>query len=436
MCTIHQPQAKIFHQFDRLLLLRSGIILYQGSSQYSLEAFENVGYPCPDLENPADHLLDTITPNSSMNSSNRSISPEAASKLMVEYGSPADVDLDYGSDQPLNLTREFLPWSHQYAVLFRRSLHEVQRKRELFITQLVQTCIMATLIGTAFLQIGNTQTSTTRRLPLLFFCTVNQGVFGALQVINSFPAERSLALRERSAGTYQVSAYFLAKTSADTLTQLLFPTIFSIIIYFASGLQMNAGKFFVFWVFMLFTNLAAIGLALAVSAVARTADLSVVVLPILLEVGPMKPWLSLAARGLLLASSRFRLPAAESGLALFSRLRLSDIEAFRGLLPRADQPPDLFLVAGRALLRKGEAGPPLARFRSRPAPPLGSSHPLPPCKFPPQYAYVGIALNELTDLTLVCTPSQLNSAGKCPYIDGTYWINSLVRRALLSRFGG
>ena len=62
VCTIHQPQAKIFNQFDRLILLRSGTILYQGSAQYSLEAFENAGYPCPDLENPADHLLDTTGP--------------------------------------------------------------------------------------------------------------------------------------------------------------------------------------------------------------------------------------------------------------------------------------------------------------------------------------------------------------------------------------
>ena len=29
VCTIHQPQAKIFHQFDRLLLLKAGVIIYQ-----------------------------------------------------------------------------------------------------------------------------------------------------------------------------------------------------------------------------------------------------------------------------------------------------------------------------------------------------------------------------------------------------------------------
>lgn len=80
--------------------------------------------------------------------------------------------------------------------------------------QLLQSCVIAALIGGVFFQIGTTQVSVAKRLPLLFFCTINQGIFGALGVINSFPAERVLTLRERAAGMYRASAYFLAKTTA------------------------------------------------------------------------------------------------------------------------------------------------------------------------------------------------------------------------------
>ena len=38
-------------------------------------------------------------------------------------------------------------------------------------------------------------------------------------------------LRERSAGAYQVSAYFLAKTLADMLVQVISPVIFTCIVY-------------------------------------------------------------------------------------------------------------------------------------------------------------------------------------------------------------
>ncbi|CAF4717710.1 unnamed protein product, partial [Rotaria sp. Silwood2] len=42
-------------------------------------------------------------------------------------------------------------------------------------------------------------------------------IFDALMVINSFPVERTLSLREQASGTYYASAYFTAKIVADTL---------------------------------------------------------------------------------------------------------------------------------------------------------------------------------------------------------------------------
>jgi ATP-binding cassette subfamily G (WHITE) protein 2 len=45
-------------------------------------------------------------------------------------------------------------------------------------------------------------------------------------LINSFPVERALTLRERASGTYFASAYFTAKIIADTLVQLPVPIIF------------------------------------------------------------------------------------------------------------------------------------------------------------------------------------------------------------------
>ena len=86
--------------------------------------------------------------------------------------------------------------------------------------------MIALLIGGVFYQIGNGQDSVVRRSPALFFTVINQGVFAALSVINSFPSERQLVLRERAAGTYQVSAYFLAKNLVDTAIQMSGPIAF------------------------------------------------------------------------------------------------------------------------------------------------------------------------------------------------------------------
>jgi len=122
---------------------------------------------------------------------------------------------------PLNPT-----WIKQIEILFRRNLREQSRRLNVIIISLIQTIIMAVLVGTVFLNIGHTQKSIVRREPVIFFCIINQGVFGALMVINSFPVERTLTLRERASGTYFASAYFTAKIIADTLVQLPVPIIF------------------------------------------------------------------------------------------------------------------------------------------------------------------------------------------------------------------
>jgi ATP-binding cassette, subfamily G (WHITE), member 2 len=57
ICTIHQPQSKIFALFDDLILLAAGDIAYQGPAKDAVTYFEKTGSPCPPLTNPADHIL-------------------------------------------------------------------------------------------------------------------------------------------------------------------------------------------------------------------------------------------------------------------------------------------------------------------------------------------------------------------------------------------
>lgn len=135
-------------------------------------------------------------------------------------------------------------------------MREQTRKWPILLVQLVQAILMAVLIGTTFLdvrtfclfsftidtdlaQLDTNQSSIRLRSGVIFFCAINQGVFGALITVNSFPADRTLSLRERAAGTYQVSAYFVAKNCAETLVSLPMPIIFSCIVYWLVGLQVS-----------------------------------------------------------------------------------------------------------------------------------------------------------------------------------------------------
>jgi hypothetical protein len=64
-------------------------------------------------------------------------------------------------------------------------MQNVMRARMVLFAQLVQTIIFGILIGTVFLDIGRTQAGQKKRLSVLFFICINQGVFSALILINS-----------------------------------------------------------------------------------------------------------------------------------------------------------------------------------------------------------------------------------------------------------
>lgn len=75
-----------------------------------------------------------------------------------------------------------------------------------------------------------------------------------------------------------------AQITAEMASQIISPIIFSCIVYWMVGFQRNGSKFMIFMVLMVLCQLAATSLALMVSAVCRTTDLSVTVLPMALEI--------------------------------------------------------------------------------------------------------------------------------------------------------
>lgn len=281
IATIHQPQFRIFELFDDLILLKSGHFLYSGPAAQASEHWASAGMPVPAGTNVADHLLDSITPE--LNNQEAAEQTENAIKLRKIYEQIPTTDpliAKDSEDKPLRATQS---WCQQFRILTKRSFNAQIRQWKLIVVSVIQTIVMSILIGTVFLRIGHYQSSITKRQPVLFFCVINQGVFGSMQMINSFPSERILTLRERAAGTYLSSAYFMAKSASEAPAQLLQPIIFSLIVYWITGFQDHADKWFIFCGFMILCNAAAVSLALMVSAVMRTTNAAVTILPLLME---------------------------------------------------------------------------------------------------------------------------------------------------------
>ena len=70
------------------------------------------------------------------------------------------------------------------------------------------------------------------------------------------PAERVVINKERSSGSYHLSAYYLAKTFSELPLLLLLPSLYIIIVYWTAGLTGWPG-FFGTWFFLIFSGFMA-----------------------------------------------------------------------------------------------------------------------------------------------------------------------------------
>jgi len=55
--TIHQPNSDIFENFDQLMLMALGKIIYFNKASMAVNYFKGIGYECPALSNPADYFM-------------------------------------------------------------------------------------------------------------------------------------------------------------------------------------------------------------------------------------------------------------------------------------------------------------------------------------------------------------------------------------------
>lgn len=55
--TIHQPSSEIFLEFDVIMLMLDGYIVYHNHATQSMQYFGNLGMPVPIHSNPMDHYM-------------------------------------------------------------------------------------------------------------------------------------------------------------------------------------------------------------------------------------------------------------------------------------------------------------------------------------------------------------------------------------------
>ncbi|KNC81734.1 hypothetical protein SARC_05957 [Sphaeroforma arctica JP610] len=157
-----------------------------------------------------------------------------------------------------------VPWYQQLAVLTMRSWKQ-NLSEILAPINFIQSLVLAVVIGLLWFQLDNDEATIGDRYGLLFFIVVFWCFSPMILSINTYFVERVIISKERSAGSYQVSAYFMAKSISETPLVLLLPTLFLTIVYPMTALG-DIGRYFQSLAILLLTALTAQSLGLALGA--------------------------------------------------------------------------------------------------------------------------------------------------------------------------
>jgi ABC-type multidrug transport system ATPase subunit len=290
--SIHQPSSAVFRSFDRLLVLAEGNVVYFGTPVGSLTYLRDLDLTCPDGYNAADHWMDLLVVDSAIEEEEENIDNDCDTtehtngveggtsddsgdkvgmgqclryrrKSSIARGSPRtqlicawdteavaeQMDMaekeasDSGKEGPADIVKKYnTTWWTQFSVLTHRSLKN--SRSAIFTTiNLIKSAALGIVAGLLWFQLGWSEEYVADRSSYYFFTMsywVFDSMFGSLM---AFPSEREVILKERASASYNLSAYFMAKTLSECPTRLALPFIYMIISYWMGAVNSSFAVF-------------------------------------------------------------------------------------------------------------------------------------------------------------------------------------------------
>ncbi|KAL1496592.1 hypothetical protein AB1Y20_014197 [Prymnesium parvum] len=232
VCSLHQPSARAFaHAAQLCLLSPSGHAVYFGAAAAASEHFASLGAPVPPLTSAPEHLLDAAAELSDGEASLRRLLRAAAVASAAPAAAAAALAAATATPAPPPRRRVV----RHAALLFWRSNQHTRRHPAFLRAMVSRSVTMALLIGGLYRGLSTSQRGAQDRVGALYFVLTNQ-IMTSISSLRTFIAERHIIAHEQRAGMYSLSAYFLARTAAESYVQLLCALLFGGLAYALVGL--------------------------------------------------------------------------------------------------------------------------------------------------------------------------------------------------------
>ncbi|KAK9441048.1 BMR1-like protein [Metarhizium brunneum] len=247
LCTIHQPNAALFENFDRLLLLqRGGRTVYFGDigeDAAILRAYlRRHGAEAAPTDNVAEFMLEAIGAGSSPRVGERDWadiwdeSPELkrAKKAIVEMREERKSVAQHANP---DLEKEYAsPVHHQIRIVVRRMFRAFWRTPNYLFTRLFSHFAVAFVSGLTYLNLDTSRSSLQYTVFVIFQVTVLPALIIS-QVEVMFHIKRALFFREASSKMYSPMTFATAIVAAEMPYSILCAVVFFVCLYFMPGLD-------------------------------------------------------------------------------------------------------------------------------------------------------------------------------------------------------
>ncbi|CAH1426966.1 unnamed protein product [Lactuca virosa] len=194
LATIHQPSSQVFGLFDNLCLLSMGKTIYFGPTLAANQFFAVNGFPCPDLQSPADHYLMTINVDFDEETVSGEVPDEHIINALAESYMSSEMYMQVKSEifticgeegeliqREGSLEANFIK---QCSVLSQRSFINMYRDPGYYWLRLGVYIGLGFSLGTVFFQIGLGFGSIYDRVSLIMFVST----FLTILAIGGFPS--------------------------------------------------------------------------------------------------------------------------------------------------------------------------------------------------------------------------------------------------------
>ncbi|KAI1859058.1 hypothetical protein JX265_010535 [Neoarthrinium moseri] len=282
LCTIHQPNAALFENFDRLLLLqRGGQTVYFGDigkdAVVLRDYLKRHGAIAGDRDNVAEFMLEAIGAGSAPRIGDKdwadiwNDSPELAN---VKDTISQLKESRKGQEIDPAMQREFAsPLSHQLKIVINRTNLAFWRSPNYLFTRLFNHFVIALLAGLTFLQLDDSRSSLQYKVFVTFQVTVLPALVIS-QVEVMYHIQRAIFFREQSSKMYSSFTFASSMVLAEMPYSILCAVVFFLPIYYLPGFQFESSRAGYQFFMILITELFSVTLGQLLAALTPSAFIS------------------------------------------------------------------------------------------------------------------------------------------------------------------